>query len=122
MFRYKTAGAGNNVVGMTATVYGVGPVPADFTDDLAGTAAEFAEKINAFVPAWFGGTNDPESETTEEQKQQLRDLGISWLLYAQHRLTMSHDMAVEKIVSESKSAQANAAKVGAGDTAADKQS
>lgn len=117
MFRYKTVGAGNNVVGMTATVYGVGPVPADFTDDLAGTAAEFAEKINAFVPAWFGGTNDPESETTEEQKQQLRDLGISWLLYAQHRLAMSHDMAVEKIVSESKSAQANAAKVGAGDTA-----
>ena len=50
MFRYKTVGAGNNVVGMIATVYGVGSVPHEFADDLTKTAGGLAEEINASVP------------------------------------------------------------------------
>ena len=51
MFRYKTIGAGNNVVGMTATVYGVGPVPADFTDDLTKTPEQYAAGVDAAAMA-----------------------------------------------------------------------
>lgn len=54
MFRYKTIGAGNNVVGMTATVYGAGPVPADFADDLTKTPDQYAADVDAAATAETG--------------------------------------------------------------------
>lgn len=48
--RTKNVGAGANVVGVTYTVYAVGPVPFELTDDLTKTAEEIAAAIDAAVP------------------------------------------------------------------------
>lgn len=67
MFRYKTIGAGNNVVGMTATVYGAGPVPADFADDLTKTPDQYAADVDAAATAETG--RRAQAAAADQQKQ-----------------------------------------------------
>jgi hypothetical protein len=48
--RFKQTGAGANIVGVTNTVYGIGAVPFELTDDMTKTAAVIADAVDAAVP------------------------------------------------------------------------